>query len=196
MKTIYLEPKQVPAQLRAGYTGNKFTARVETEWTIPATAGMWDGGSREEYFGLDLATGERLPLSFGNAAPWNGARRETTVQLVPGKAIVRRIISQGRDLGMDFFIHPDNAAALLPAPVADLSVHERVVLKATKCFKSSYGGRDRYQMAMDDSDYRRMLDGAAYPTREEWNAAKASLIGRGLLNKAGAITVAGRNAAK
>ena len=32
------------------------------------------------------------------------------------------------------------------------------------------------------------------PTRAQWDEAKAALIGRGLLNKAGAITVTGRNA--
>lgn len=31
-------------------------------------------------------------------------------------------------------------------------------------------------------------------TREDWDAAKANLISRGMLNKAGAITVDGRNA--
>ncbi len=32
------------------------------------------------------------------------------------------------------------------------------------------------------------------PTRDEWNAAKTTLISKGLLNKAGAVTPAGRNA--
>jgi len=31
-------------------------------------------------------------------------------------------------------------------------------------------------------------------SRADWDAAKQSLIGRGYLNKAGAITTAGRNA--
>jgi hypothetical protein len=33
-----------------------------------------------------------------------------------------------------------------------------------------------------------------FPTREQWDAAKSALIARGLINKNGAITSAGRNA--
>jgi hypothetical protein len=93
-------------------------------------------------------------------------------------------------MGLTFHVHPADAAALLPAPAADLSAHEKLVLEATASLKSSYGGRDRYQMATDDLRYARK----PYPSRAEWDAAKAELIGRGYLNKAGVITVAGRNA--
>jgi hypothetical protein len=34
----------------------------------------------------------------------------------------------------------------------------------------------------------------SFPTREQWQAAKDSLISKGLLNKAGAVTPKGRNA--
>ena len=73
--------------------------------------------------------------------------------------------------------------------------------------KSSYNGRDRYEMGRDelsytprgaDDSYARKqigLDaGLAYPTRTQWDVAKAGLIARGLLQKNGAITPAGRNA--
>jgi hypothetical protein len=91
-------------------------------------------------------------------------------------------------MGLTFYVHPDNAAKLLPAPT-EVSEVDKLVLRATASYKSSYMGRDRYDMAKND---RR--DGSPFPTRDEWNACKVSLACRGLLTKAGAITPAGRNA--
>lgn len=73
-------------------------------------------------------------------------------------------------------------------------------LEYTCARKSSYNGRNRCQMLQDDMQHkiRSGWGGLAYlsavPTTEQWEAAKASLIAKGLLNKAGAVTVAGRNA--
>jgi hypothetical protein len=52
-------------------------------------------------------------------------------------------------------------------------------------------GKDRYDMAMDDARY---AGEKTFPSREQWNAAKQALIEAGYLNKAGAITVKGKNA--
>jgi len=67
------------------------------------------------------------------------------------------------------------------APSEDLDSDEKVVLYCTRAMKSSYNGKSR-------RDYSGL-------TVDAWEAAKARLIGRGMLNKAGAITPAGRNAA-
>jgi len=192
MNTIYLEPSKVPSHLRQGYNGNKFKAVVCTDVTIPADAGLWGGGSRETYHVIDLNTGRTINAPGQYAAPWDSSRREQKVELVPSIAIVEHSIFCGKDMGLTFYIHPDNAAKLLPAPQAELSAHEKIVLNATCSFKSSYGGRDRYQMAQDNYRYRPCEGG--YPSREQWETAKASLIAQGLLNKAGAVTPAGRNA--
>ena len=48
---------------------------------------------------------------------------------------------------------------------------------------------DRYQLAQRDAG------DASFPTRAEWDGAKAELIRRGFLDKRGTLTVAGRNAA-
>lgn len=94
-------------------------------------------------------------------------------------------------MGLTFYVNPSNAAALLPAPV-ELSAHEKEVLNATRSYKSSYGGRDRYDMAQSAAQYGK--NAGAFPSREQWEAAKAALMARGFLNKAGAITVKGKNA--
>jgi hypothetical protein len=194
MNYIHLEANMVPPALRGGYAGKKFKAVVTEQVTVPADAGIWSGGSRDYWKGVNLATGEVAGLPNQESSPWNANRYERVIALRPGFAVVRSTMFQGRDLGLTFYIHPDNAAAMFPAPAVELTCDERLVLLATRMFKSSYGGQDRYQMAERDYACKALLDGAAYPTRAAWDAAKASLIERKLLNKAGAITPAGRNA--
>jgi hypothetical protein len=194
MTTVYLDPNQVPANLRNGYAGRKFQASVCETVTVPMTAGLWDGGSRDVYSYIRLSDGAAVEMPGQRNAP-DSSRSEVLVTLVPGYAVVRHSRFQGQDMGLTFYIHPDNAATMLPAPSADLAPHEKLVLIATRSLKSSYGGRDRYQMAADEYSCRQALGDSTYPTREQWDAAKAALISRGYLNKAGAITPAGRNAA-
>ena len=123
-----------------------------------------------------------------DAAPWDKERsHDQTVALSPSFVVVSHSIFQGKDMGLTFYVHPAVAAKMLPAPV-ELSDLDKTILSATVNYKSSYGGLDRYQMAQRDQY------GKLFPTREAWELGKESLASRGLLNKAGAITVAGRNA--
>lgn len=205
MNTIHLEPNMIPPALRGAYDGKKFQAQVTATVTIPSDAGLWSEGSRDTYQLIDLATGEAVKASDNLTAPWDGARKDREITLQPGYAVIRHTIARGKDMGLTFFVHPDNAAKLLPAPPAPLTPYELTVLEATCGKKSSYGGKDRYQMAQDDcrpfgdspSSYLKSygLDAATpFPSRAQWDEAKALLIGKGLLNKAGAVTPAGRNA--
>jgi len=192
MNAIYLEPALVPAALRGGYTGKKFKVVVHPEVSIPRDAGLWSGGTREHYSAIRLDTGVQVPLAGQQASPWAESRQtDTFVTLSPGIAVVKHSIFCGKDMGLTFYVHPDNAAKLLPAPAAPLNDHEQIVLNATCAYKSSYGGRDRYEMAKGDNYGEASI---YFPTRVEWQQAKESLIGKGLLNKAGAVTPAGRNA--
>jgi hypothetical protein len=113
---------------------------------------------------------------------------------MPGLAIVCHSHSCGSDAGLTFWLHPQDAAPLLPA-TEELGAIEQLVLDYTISRKASYAGKDRYQQAVDDlrGGYR-SREGIARLDRALWDAAKGSLIARGLLNKAGAVTVAGRNA--
>jgi len=198
MNAIYLEPAQVPQHLRSGYNGKKFKAVVCTSVTIPADAGLWGGGSRDTYRAVNLNTGHAISFPGQDLAPWGHGRAERVFNLSPGIAVVQSSIFCGKDMGLTFHVHPDNAALLLPAPVADLTPHQRLVLIATRSLKASYNGQDRYTMARGEHHCTQLLkvNGCLYPTRGEWDAAKAVLMQRGLLNRAGAITPAGRNAAK
>lgn len=191
MNAIYLDPNMIPAHLRGGYSGKKFKAVVTTEVTIPAEAGLWSGGTRDTYQLVHLETGKAVQASDNMSSPWNENRKYQTITLQPGFAVVKHAMFCGNDMGLTFYVHPDNAAQLLPPPAAELSEHEQIVLNATCAYKSSYNGRDRYDMA---KSYTYGEASAYFPSRAEWDYAKNELIAKGLLNKAGAVTPAGRNA--
>jgi hypothetical protein len=192
LNAIHLDPKLVPSSLRGSYSGKKFKAVVCESVTIPADAGLWSDGTRELYTAIHFESGRLADLPGQTNAPW-AYRADQGFILNPGIAIVKHSIFCGSDMGLTFYVHPQNAAALLPAPSAELSEHEKIVLDATCSLKSSYGGRDRYQLACcayPNSDQKPLI------SRTEYSAAKDSLRVKGLLNKAGAVTVAGRNARK
>jgi hypothetical protein len=193
MTAIYLDPALVPAALRGGYKGKKFKVIVCTETTIPSDIGLWSGGSRNIWSAIDLATGRQIPLPGQMSSPCDKGRADHTVAIKPGFALVCHSMFRGKDMGLTFYLHPSNAARMLPAP-CELSEHESLVLQATAGLKASYNGMDRYEMKARDHRYSSNSE-LPFPTREQWDAAKQALIARGLLNKAGAITPAGRNAA-
>jgi hypothetical protein len=199
MQTIYLEPAQVPTQWRGSYSGKSFKAVVTESMTIPSDAGLWAGGSRDVYRAMSLETGEQVRAADHDAAPWDHSRRDQPVALRPGFAVVRHSIFCGKDMGLTFYIHPDNAAKLLSAPDAELTELQQTVLDYTRSRKSSYNGQDRYDMAKHDatfSSYYRTGEKKEFATRAQWDEAKAALFTMGLLDKRGAITVKGRNRAR
>lgn len=185
---IALEPKMVPAHLRGSYNGKSFSAIVTESVTVPSHAGLWDSGSRDTFDAVHLADGRKVAVSDNVSAPWDD-RKSRVIPLIPGIAVIEHSIFCGKDMGLRFYVHPNDAAAMLPSPAAPLTDIESMVLRATATLKSSYNGKDRYQMTTDDLRY----SGKPCPSRDQWNAAKDSLIAAGLLNAAGAITVKGRN---
>ena len=195
----------VPPQLRGSYRGKQFEAFVTESMTVPATAGIWDEGSRDTYHAVELKTGRGVPLSDQYSAPLSGERGDREITLQQGIVVVRHTIGRGKDLGLTFYVNPIDAVPMLPAPIA-LTDHERIVLLATKSFKASYAGKDRFEMTVAQIEHEdglpqnirkylpHRIPGERQVTRKEWEVAKSALIDRGLLNKAGAMTVAGRNA--
>ena len=177
---LYLEKSQVPAFLRAGYNGNKFRAKAGETVSIPADAGLWDGGSRSTFHAIELATGRALPLPGQELAPWNAARTERHVPLRPGFAIVQSIMFQGTDLGLTFHVHPDDVVKLIPQDTgAALDPLEIKFLAIMRGVKSSYRA----------DEYRRQG-----LTIAQVAAFKDKFTAMGYLNRQGAITVQGKNA--
>lgn len=177
---MYLEKNQIPASLRGAYSGNKFRAEPCESVVIPSDAGLWDGGSRTVYTAIELHSGRVVALPGQQSAPWDANRTERKIELKPGFAIVAHRMFRGTDLGLTFYVHPVDVAALIPTDIAaDLTETEKTVLAIVRSRKAAYR----------NDEYRRKGIDAA-----EAEAIKARLIRDGYLNKAGAITVKGRNA--
>lgn len=179
---MHLEPNQIPQFLRNafGYNGRQFTATVCESVNIPIDAGLWSGGTREQFAAFNLLTGESMTLPGQDKAP-DSTRREYTAPLQAGLVIVRHSHFCGRDTGLTFFVHPSNAATMLPAPPAsDLTEAEKHVLGLT----SSLIAKVRREYAA-----QRGVDAVAY------DAALASLQARGYMTASKGLTTAGKNTA-
>jgi hypothetical protein len=192
---VHLDAKMVPAHLRGGYRGKTMTAVVTETVTVPPGSGVWDEGSKETWRAVRIEDGATMPLSADVTAADGPGFQSKTVTLRPGFCVICHSITRGQDAGLTFYLNPLDAAPLLPATVT-LTAAERIVLVASHLYKASYAGKTRFEMARDDNRawITGHIAGERQITRAEWEAAKQGLIGRGLLNKVGAITTAGRNA--
>jgi len=178
---VYLEPDLVPSFLRniGGYHGRKFNAVVCESVTITGT--NWSGGSRSRYTGVGV--NGRIGRSFGGSdmpAPWNNPVEGTEFAIPPGLIVVEHSIFRGKDLGLTFYVHPSNAAAMLPETGDSLTDDQKIVLAATAGLKSFA----RFDEAKNET----------HITRERYDAAVLSLMPGGYLRKNKAITPKGRNA--
>lgn len=193
MDTIYLKPTDpaVAALLRVTFP----TAHAkDVAIRICPCGGMsltsyWSGGQRNYHAVIKLATMEVWHV------PENGSGYSAVDHVfgpagfplelpAPGFAVVTS--TEGHYHAVTIAIHAENAAKLIPA-TPEISWAERVVLVATRRLKSSYAGINDYRFH-EASHYTGI-------TRQEWDAAKSSLINRKMLNAAGAITTDGRNSA-
>jgi hypothetical protein len=146
--------------------------------------GAWDGGSRYFFAFYNLATGKsaEVPVQSHFDPQIRGA---DAVMPPPGVVIVEHAIVQGHDIGITIYARPEDLNRLaLPAPKATITLAEQIVLMATS-IKSSYAGISNYRFHHAHEETGISL--------ADYEAAKASLIAKGLLNRAGAITIDGRN---
>ena len=188
MSTIYLEGNDETGRLIAlagfpSYSGRKFKVEVhKNDSKFEIDLGMSGGTySRFAFVKLDTMTGVNVHDMPGlNQYFGNGFNRMATpFQMPEGFAIIEHASFCGKDSGLTIHLLEANATKLLPAPV-ELTDLERSVLKATWSLKASYMGRSRQQES-------------GIPLAD-WTAASETLKAKGLLNKAGAITPAGKNA--
>lgn len=184
MSTVFLDKNDVPAMLKGSYAGNKFKVVVTEKTSLIST--YWSGGTKYHYSLVNMATGQHERIAADSApAPFGKDYDGAVIELKPGIALVEHSIFCGRDTGLTFYIHPDNAGKFLPRPV-ELTEAEQCLLLATKSLKSSYAGRKPRL----DMMYRNGF------TDADADSAKQSLAAKGLLAASGAITTAGKNAAQ
>jgi len=176
----YLNKKDVPAHLLGAYKGNKLEAEPCTSVTIPCDAGLWSGGTRQHYVALEIQTGKMTSLPGQQSAPWDKDRKSYAIELRPGYAIVCSNVFCGKNLGLTYYVHPSDIAKLVPDnSTVQLCDVEKRVLRIIQGYKA-FARNDEFRRAGIEIG--------------EADAIKARLVTLGLLNKAGAITVAGRNA--
>lgn len=184
MAVYYTSAPEVQEIARAAfpdYNGKKFSvAAFQGPMDL---ASNWSGGSRTFYAVINLNTKKAAEVPQSGTMFDKETYRMTT--LPPNMAVVAHQISMGKDIGITIYVNPENLSKMLPAP-DEVAWAEKVVLSATRSLKSSYAGiKDyRFREALRDTGI----------TRVEWDEAKASLIQKGMLNNAGAITDKGKNA--
>lgn len=161
------------------YNGRK----IKLSTDIPKTLeNYWDGGSKSDYVFVQLSTMKAItvPTYHNMFEP----KKAPEIDALPaGVVLVEHAIFCGKDSGITIHANAMDLAPLLPAGTSDLTDDEKIVLYCTRAYKSSYGGI---------SNYRQHESGLSL---DRWNAAKESCIAKGLLDKRGAITATGKNAA-
>jgi hypothetical protein len=176
------------ARTAFGYNGRKYEIRTGT--TFNPNDNHWSGGSRTYIAAVNRSTMEVVSLPQAGTA--FDPETPSSVEIPPGVLIVEHVIFCGKDLGVRFIVRPDEAAALIPATQSELSPWGLVILAYTRGRVSSYNGFKRVDMAYQDTLRKYGKASAAWTA--QWEQHKAALVGKGLLNKAGAITPDGQNA--
>ena len=142
----------------------------------------WSEGCCREYVVLNIQdlTPRHVPIEmyFGDEA------YHRPVAIPPNFVVVVRVYS-GLRQHIEIHAHPNTITPMLDKPV-QLTGDETIVLIATRTYKSSYAGIKDYRFHEAKC--------ATGITLDRWESASRSLINRKLLNKAGALTVEGRNA--
>ena len=186
MKIHHLEPNQVPEILKREYKGRKFKAIITDKVEIPITAGLWDGGHRDDYWLVRLSDGWTKDLN-PPGGPFNTSRSRQEVTLHPGIVVVKQA-SHG---GLTFYVRADDVAPMLSDQTIILTRAEKLVLYGSARYKARYNGKHRYDMVGEDLYWAKR----EHITEKEWDEAVESLIKKKLLSANKAIRPAGRNAA-
>jgi hypothetical protein len=176
------EVRALVARAFPGFNGKRY--RVNVFQGPMGLESYWSGGSRDYWAFVALDRQDHGAAHvLENGPPFNPSVQKLT-ELPLGVALVLHHVGNFEYAAV--YVRAENMNRLaLPAPV-ELSKEEKIVLAATRSLKSSYGGIKNY----------RFTEAASYTkiTLEQWETAKASCTSKGLLNKTGAITDAGRNA--
>lgn len=162
------------------FTGLKVEAVVTDTVTFHST--QWDEGYKRDYVILRLADMKTFTVP---EAPFmvRSPDHENAFKIPDGFVVV--VLVNWR---LDYIEIHSPAANITPMLTQEIALteDERTVLIATRSRKSSYAGISNYRFI--EAKRARGI------TLDRWEKAKGDLIAKKLLNKAGAITVEGRNA--
>ena len=162
------------------WTGQRVEAHITDKVHFFGT--NWDEGNRRTYVIVRLA--DRATYRIEEAPFMRRSElHEKTYELPEGFVVAVRV--EGRYECIEIISSAANITPLLPAPES-LTEDEEIVLVAICSLKSSSSATPNL----------RFVEAKRYTgiTAERYEAARASLIAKKLLNKAGAVTPEGRNA--
>ena len=177
-KAITLQPSDVPAHLRTGYDGDKLQAHLMTFVAIPLPQVTGDVPVRELYSLVRITDGYAVELADLTIPPWSISRHDRTLDVEPGFALVCRTWYGEVDGGLTYYLHSGDVVLPAPDPTAALTEAERLALGFT-AFDD-----DQYQVEMEAQGFGRAVA----------DEARASLLERGLVTQAGAVTPKGHAA--
>ena len=167
MDYIHADPRNIPPALLAGYTGRKVKIQITESVTIDFDAGQWHGGSKSDYWTVQIATGRTL-----------AAKADTKIKLEPGFAVVRHSIFCGKDMGVTIYALAADIAPMLPKAAPALTQDQLIVLAVAQSCKPAYRRDEAARHGVAARDY---------------DAVRESLVALGLFNSQGALTLEGKN---
>lgn len=157
------------------YRGTKIKISDEVPKRLDS---YWEGGSKYSFCFYQLDTGKTFDV-HSNHPMFEPGQPRILDELPMNIALVKHTIFQGHDLGITIYLNPKNITPYLEGPTEELPFNEQIVLVATASYKSAF----RFE---EVNRYFSM-------SRGEYEEAKQALIRKGMLDKRGAITPAGRN---
>lgn len=175
------EVRNIVATAFPEYRGRRFT--VQAFQGPMRLSSYWSGGSRDYFAFVNMGNAGLVTHIPENGSPFTLGIDEL-VALPINVALVR--YHRGPYEYVTVIVPAENLNRFaLPASVP-LEWAEQVVLAATATYKNSYGGLTNCRF--------REATRATGIDENQWSLAKATLTAKKLLNAAGAITDAGRNA--
>lgn len=160
---------------------NKKQATINVSEKCDFGGNYWDSGCKNYYSLVELNTLRVLPIPDDN--PLRNINTNI-YDMKPGIVVVKRSYFGMREY-ITIISHPANMQLNISQQKVDLSDDEKCVLYFTSKYKASYAGLSNYRF----HECKR-FNGISL---ENWEKAKLSLIEMKYLNKAGALTISGKN---
>lgn len=194
---MYSDAPEAVEIVRRAFPGyHHIRGRLKVEPFSPGVrpTSYWAGGSKDEWALAPILPGVAAPALH---VPENGNGYTDidqkggigTINALPhGCALVRW--TRGRFETATIMVPPENLAGMLTAPAPALSHDEDVVLACTAGYKA-FARRENAARA-----WASPYNAVSAEVIARWDAAKASLVAKGLLRRDGAITTEGRNRSK
>jgi len=158
--------KQILNATFPDYKGRAFKLNVVDETRSFSLNSMWDGGSRDYYAIIELATMKAVNIS---EMVGNYRRPDQRISLREGFALVERSYFCGKDMGLTIYILTNNAAKMIPSPVEVTEIERKVL---------NHGRRMKAESGLSS---------------QAWDMTENALMVKGLLTRSGVLTLAGKN---